>query len=160
MKRPDLEAMRERCDLWEEASVNEASYVAVLIIRDDFPTLLAYTERLEAWINSAPTDLLKQLGAENERLQAEVERLRAGGCARDQTTTQFCAEAVTLRAEVERLRGLLSNVMEASTAAIESCPSSYDAMGLREVRDEVLIRLGTSIADVTRAALNQREKAE
>ena len=34
----------------------------------------------------------------------EIERLRKGGCARDQTTTQFCAEAVALQCEVERLR--------------------------------------------------------
>lgn len=32
-------------------------------------------------------------------LEAEVERLRAGGCARDQRTTQYCAEAVRLGAE-------------------------------------------------------------
>ena len=38
------------------------------------------------------------------RLTAEVERLRAGGCARDQRTTQFCAEAVALEDEVKRLR--------------------------------------------------------
>lgn len=38
------------------------------------------------------------------RLTAEVERLRVGGCARDQQTTQFCAEAVTLADEVKRLR--------------------------------------------------------
>ena len=37
---------------------------------------------------------------EIERLRAEVERLRAGGCARDQTTTQFCAEAESLRNEL------------------------------------------------------------
>lgn len=37
---------------------------------------------------------------EIERLRAEVERLRAGGCARGQTTTQFCAEAERLRNEL------------------------------------------------------------
>ena len=46
-------------------------------------------------------------------LVAEVERLQAGGCARDQTTTQYCAEVIGrdaeiagLRAEVERLKVL------------------------------------------------------
>ena len=34
----------------------------------------------------------------------EIERLRAGGCARDQKTTQYCAEAVRLQAEIDRLR--------------------------------------------------------
>jgi hypothetical protein len=34
---------------------------------------------------------------------AEINRLRAGGCARDQGLTQYCAEAAALTAEVERL---------------------------------------------------------
>jgi uncharacterized small protein (DUF1192 family) len=45
-------------------------------------------------------------------LEAEIERLKAGGCARDQGTTQYCAEAADalrrlaeLEAEVEHLRG-------------------------------------------------------
>ena len=38
---------------------------------------------------------------------AEIERLRAGGCARDQGTTQYCAEAARLAAENERLRAAL-----------------------------------------------------
>lgn len=33
----------------------------------------------------------------------EIERLRAGGCARNQTTTQFCAEAEQLRDRCNRL---------------------------------------------------------
>jgi hypothetical protein len=33
----------------------------------------------------------------------EIERLRNGGCARDQTTTQFCAEA----AEIQRMNAIL-----------------------------------------------------
>jgi|LauGreDrversion4_2_1035121.scaffolds.fasta_scaffold02422_6 regulator of replication initiation timing len=37
-------------------------------------------------------------------LTKEVERLRAGGCARYQNTTQFCAEAVALQDEVKALR--------------------------------------------------------
>lgn len=39
---------------------------------------------------------------------AELARLRAGGCARDQTTTQWCAEAVELQRENERLRAELA----------------------------------------------------
>ena len=37
---------------------------------------------------------------------AEVERLRAGGCARGQTTTQFCAEAERLRNELAARCGI------------------------------------------------------
>lgn len=40
----------------------------------------------------------------------EIERLRRGGCARDQTTTQFCAEANRLAIENERLRAALREI--------------------------------------------------
>ena len=40
-------------------------------------------------------------------LVAEVKRLRSGGCARDQRTTQFCAEAARLAMETDRLRAML-----------------------------------------------------
>ena len=42
-----------------------------------------------------------------DRLTAERDRLAAGGCARDQSTTQFCAEAVALAAKLARAEGLL-----------------------------------------------------
>lgn len=35
------------------------------------------------------------------QLRDEIARLRAGGCARDQKTTQFCAEAVDLERKLE-----------------------------------------------------------
>lgn len=47
---------------------------------------------------------------------AEIGRLRAGGCARDQTTTQYCAEAVGLRKENDALRAL---------AAVRGCVYGY-----------------------------------
>lgn len=47
-------------------------------------------------INNERTEAADEI----ERLRAEVERLRAGGCARGQTTTQFCAEAERLRNEL------------------------------------------------------------
>jgi hypothetical protein len=34
----------------------------------------------------------------------EIERLRVGGCVRDQRTTQYCAEAVRLQAERDEAR--------------------------------------------------------
>jgi hypothetical protein len=37
----------------------------------------------------------------------ELDRLYAGGCARDQGTTQYCAEAAAMAAENERLRAAL-----------------------------------------------------
>lgn len=50
---------------------------------------------------------IQSIMGEIESLESEVNRLRAGGCARDQRTTQWCAEAVSLQAEVTRLRLLL-----------------------------------------------------
>lgn len=57
--------------------------------------------------HSCERDVLKN---EIERLRAENARLVAGGCARDQTTTQFCAEAVALQAENARLREALEDI--------------------------------------------------
>lgn len=47
------------------------------------------------------------LGAELTAAKAEIARLRAGGCARDQGVTQYCVEAAKLAAENERLRAAL-----------------------------------------------------
>lgn len=48
-------------------------------------------------------DEIERLRAKKVELQSEIELLRAGGCARDQRATQYCAEAVALQSEVERL---------------------------------------------------------
>jgi hypothetical protein len=45
--------------------------------------------------------------ASAEEMLREIKRLRAGGCARDQGTTQYCAEAAALAKENERLRAAL-----------------------------------------------------
>ena len=45
--------------------------------------------------------VMQELLAICRRDRAEVERLRAGGCARDQNTTQYCSEAVTLEAKLK-----------------------------------------------------------
>jgi small-conductance mechanosensitive channel len=39
----------------------------------------------------------------------EIERLRAGGCARDQGTTQYCAEAAMKDAEIASLLNTLAD---------------------------------------------------
>jgi outer membrane murein-binding lipoprotein Lpp len=46
----------------------------------------------------------------------EIERLRGGGCVRDQRTTQYCAEAVRLQARVWQLEGDASALAERLTA--------------------------------------------
>ena len=45
-----------------------------------------------------------RMRTERDEGVVEIERLRAGGCARDQKTTQYCAEAVTLQELIEQLR--------------------------------------------------------
>lgn len=42
----------------------------------------------------------------------EIKRLRAGGCARDQTTTQFCAEATTLQRRLDTLERQMPAIIE------------------------------------------------
>jgi hypothetical protein len=52
----------------------------------------------------------------------DVVALQKKGCARDQTTTQYCAEAVALQARVAELEGALRNI----AADCESdCPPSH-----------------------------------
>lgn len=50
-------------------------------------------------------------------LRAEVARLKAGGCARDQRTTQFCAEAADRDTELRVLHLALKNATRAFSAS-------------------------------------------
>ena len=59
--------------------------------------------RLRALASEFPT-LDGIMDSEWTNAANEIERLRAGGCARGQTTTQFCAEAERLRAERDDAR--------------------------------------------------------
>lgn len=54
----------------------------------------------------------RQLERELTAAQAEIARLKAGGCARDQRTTQFCGEALKLQEENDRLRRALERLVE------------------------------------------------
>jgi len=61
--------------------------------------------RLRAAIDRKPDATQVTINRETaEEMLAEINRLRNGGCARDQTTTQYCAEAAGKDAEIERLR--------------------------------------------------------
>jgi hypothetical protein len=81
-----------------------------------------------------------------DRQAAEIARLQAGGCARDQATTQYCAEAAALAAEIERLRGELSaatGYMLNAKIDLETGASKRTAIatiegGLRRARAAVL----------------------
>jgi chromosome segregation ATPase len=65
---------------------------------------------------------------ERDDARREVERLRAGGCARDQRTTQYCAEAVALQREVERLRRELGQVSDADSWVSEADAAHLDSL--------------------------------
>lgn len=78
----------------------------------------------------------------------EIERLRAGGCARDQTTTQFCAEALALQDEIARLREALEKI-----ASVDGVQAGPDKDMYRRWR-----RVATNAIDVARAALAEQEE--
>lgn len=68
---------------------------------------------------------------ERDDARAELARLRAGGCARDQRTTQFCAEAVALQRENERLRAQVAKLREA-LAWIETEATQRQLVAIRD----------------------------
>lgn len=73
---------------------------------DTTPTYEVRRRALEALVNAGESMTEVTYDALRKRLtdaEAEIERLRAGGCARDQTTTQYCAEAVHLQAAIQDL---------------------------------------------------------
>lgn len=55
----------------------------------------------------------RQLERELTAAQAEIARLKAGGCARDQRTTQFCGEAVKLQEENAKLQERIARLEKA-----------------------------------------------
>lgn len=59
--------------------------------------------------------MLRALLAERDAALAECERLRLGGCARGQTTTQWCAEAVQMMTERDAARAEAARLREAHT---------------------------------------------
>lgn len=60
---------------------------------------------------------IEELRADLATAQQEIQRLKTGGCARDQGTTQFCAEAVEIARERDRLRGALETAMQSAEHA-------------------------------------------
>jgi hypothetical protein len=81
-----------------------------------------------------------------ERQAAEIARLKAGGCARDQTTTQYCAEAAAFAAEIDRLRAelgaatgyMLNAKIDLETGAPKRTAIATIEGGLRRARAAVL----------------------
>lgn len=65
-----------------------------------------------------PDPIITALRERAERAEAEVERLKAGGCARDQTTTQYCAEAVEAIARAKRAERELASIHAEAASAL------------------------------------------
>ena len=64
-------------------------------------------EACDGWTGDAVCVSVKfsrKLERELTAAQTEIARLKAGGCARNQRTTQFCAEALTLQEENAKLQ--------------------------------------------------------
>ena len=73
-----------------------------------------------------------------QELRAEVARLQAGGCARNQSTTQFCAEAVQLQEQMRHMVRLddpvVTGLVEAAKAASHG---NYPALGQRNASNRL-----------------------
>jgi CMP-N-acetylneuraminic acid synthetase len=61
-----------------------------------------------------PTEFARKLERERDEARAEIKRLQKGGCARDQMTTQFCAEAVSAIRERDEARELAQQMSESN----------------------------------------------
>jgi hypothetical protein len=100
---------------------------------------LARFEHLDLSIGDEAADMI-------ERQAAEIARLKAGGCARDQTTTQYCAEAAAFAAEIDRLRAelgaatgyMLNAKIDLETGAPKRTAIATIEGGLRRARAAVL----------------------
>ena len=80
-------------------------------------------------------------------LEKEIERLRAGGCARDQGTTQYCAEAAKKDAEIASLLNTLADARtESMRLRSESQKAAVEYLGqIGQLSDEIT-RLRAALA--------------
>jgi hypothetical protein len=74
-----------------------------MVMSDIVERLRGFADVFEA--QQAPHNLVLHVRAAAD----EIERLRAGGCARDQGTTQYCAEAAMKDAEIASLLTMLAD---------------------------------------------------
>jgi outer membrane murein-binding lipoprotein Lpp len=74
----------------------------------------------------------------NAELFAEVASLKAGGCARNQGTTQFCQEAVDLQSEVASLKADYTRLFdECIRVNAERDRINAELLGLKAERDRL-----------------------
>lgn len=88
---------------------------------------------------------------------AEIERLRAGGCARDQRTTQYCAEAAGLQAELDALKFTLKTTQDAWSVAVQI---NDNLRGLLDTERRELERVKVALANAASERDRNREDAE
>ena len=84
-----------------------------------------------------------QLTKERDEAIAEVARLKAGGCARDQRTTQWCAEAVGLQGRVKRLEEFANRFLH---------PEDLGFTVTAWIRDDAREALGMPAVETPRSA--------
>jgi len=89
-------------DLWTPSQRTVANLRAMEVAASKRPEEMTAADReaLAAYAATFDPPTALRLVRELRAARSEVERLRTGGCARDQRTTQFCAEAVGLRAKL------------------------------------------------------------
>ena len=112
----------------------------------DHPTLV-YNLRSLARFEHADLSIGDEAADIIDRQAAEIARLQAGGCARDHTPSQYCAEAAALAAEIERLRGelsaatgyMLNGKIDLETGASKRTAIATIEGGLRRARAAVLL---------------------
>jgi hypothetical protein len=87
-----------------------------------------------------------RMQADCRAMEAENERLRNGGCARDQRLTQFCPQAEDARKECERLRKLCGKAHELACASIASISAALPEFRELESerRDSLLAEFATA----------------
>jgi hypothetical protein len=125
-------------------------------------SLLLYAQQFED--QHAPQNMTIAL----REAAKELDRLYAGGCARDQGTTQYCAEAASfaelfagardalaeVNAENERLRAALEEI--ASVKLYSFGLAHEDGAIVHEGEKEFMLRRDArAICDIARAALAQ-----
>lgn len=99
------------------------------------------------WPEERAITIVPTLG---EAAADEIDRLRAGGCARDQTTTQYCVEAARLAADNDRLRAALGEIRDRHVPDQPSCLDITEADYIR--------RHHTDLRRIARAALAQEQQ--
>lgn len=81
----------------------------------------------------------------------EIARLRAGGCARGQRTTQYCAEAVDALSEADRLRARVAALELASRELL-------DTMSAAVRSGDFTLSGSGDMAEFVNAAINKLEE--